>query len=169
MPGRPAKNIDWHIANGNRRHLTNDEIESRSEHEASIRSGVRNFKASEQVMKNMVALNQFKKLKRLFRCIKCIEGMDENIINRYCLLFAEAEALEKLLLTMNDDVDNCEDFNDRLSLYKAISGTQAGLNKSRDMLLKIEDRLLLNPTSRIKNVPPMPKKQGEDPNAELFD
>jgi phage terminase small subunit len=169
MPGRSAKTIDWHVANGNRRHLSRNEMETRQEHEASVKSGVKNYKASEQVMKNMVALNQFKKLKKLFKNIDCIEGLDENIINRYCSITAETDALEKLLAKMNEDVDNCEDYSERISLYKTISGTLAGANKNRDMLLKIEDRLLMNPTARIKNVPPKPKLKGVDPNADLFD
>ncbi len=169
MGGRPGKTIDWHIANGNRRHLSKEEIATRQEHESSVKSGVKNFKAHEYVMKNMVALNMFKKLKKLFKNIDCIEGMDENIINRYCLLVAEADALEKLLITMNDDVDNCEEYSERIQLYKAISGTASTLNKMRDMLLKIEDRLLLNPTARIKNIPKTVKDGGKDPNADLFD
>jgi hypothetical protein len=42
--------------------------------------------------------------------------------------------------------------------------------KSLDALLKLEDRLFLNPVSRIKNVPKTPKEKGKkDPNGELFD
>ncbi len=169
MSGRPAKTIDWHIGNGNRRHLSQRQMDVRREHEAGVKSGVKNYRASENVMKNMVALNMFKKIKKLFRNLDCIEGLDENIINRYCSMTAEADALEKLLIKMNDDVDECEDHQDRVNLYKAISGTVAGLGKTRAMLLSIEDRLLMNPTARIKNVPAKAKKQGVDPNADLFD
>lgn len=169
MGGRPGKTIDWHIANGNRRHLTKSEIADRQEHESSVRSGVKSFKATEYVMKDMVALNMFKKLKKLFKNIDCIEGMDENIINRYCLLCSEANALEKLLVNMNNDVDECEEPSDRLALYKAITGTESNLLRIREMQIKIEDRLLMNPTARIKNVPVRAKKSAGDPNADLFD
>jgi phage terminase small subunit len=166
--GRPGKSIDLHIANGNRRHLSNAEIESRQEHESSIKSGVKNFKATEYVMKNMVAINMFKKLKRLFKNIECIEGLDENIINRYCMLFAEGDIYERLLVNMNNDVDNCDDYTDRLQIYKAIAGVTAGLNKVRDMQLKIEDRLLMNPTARIKNIPKTVKESASDPHRSMF-
>lgn len=163
MAGRPAKPLSLI-----KKHLTKDEINARQEMEKKVKSGVKNFKANEQVMQNPVALAMFKKLKKLYKNIDYIEGLDENIINRYCLLTAEAQALEQLVNNMNDDVNNCEDFEDRIALYKAISGTLSSLNKIRDMLLKIEDRLLLNPTARIKNVPKKEKQQKEDPNESLF-
>lgn len=169
MAGRPAKTIDWHISNGNRRHLTKEEIAQRQEHEESVKSGIKTFKASELVMKDTVALLMFKKLKKLFKNIEIIEGLDENIINRYCLLYSEAEALEKLLVNMNNDVEECDDYSERIQLYKAIAGTTASLKSIRDMMLKIEDRLLMNPTARIKNVPVKSKKKAVDPNADLFD
>lgn len=168
MPGRYAKTIDWHMGNGNKRHLSQKQIEDRKEHESSVRSGVKNYKASENVMRNMVALNMFKKLKKLFKGMDTVEGLDENIINRYCSLIAEADALETLLVKMNEDVDKCDDHKDRVNLYKAISGTISGLGKTRAMLLSIEDRLLMNPIARIKNVPAKAKKQGADPNEDLF-
>ncbi len=167
--GRPAKSVGIHIANGNRRHLSNHEIESRKELEAKVGSGTKIYRPSENVMKNVFALNMFKRMKKLFKNMTMIEGLDENIINRYCSLSAEADALERLLVTMNDDVDNCDDHKDRIQLYKAISGTVAGLNKTRQMLMNIEDRLFMNPTARIKNVPAKTKDQGGDPNADLFD
>lgn len=167
--GRPAKSVKLHLANGNQRHLSNKEIEDRKELETKVGSGTKIYRPSENVMKNFYALNMFKKMKKLFKNMSMIEGLDENIINRYCSMTAEADAMEKLLVKMNDDVDNCEEYTDRLQLYKAISGTVAGLNKTRQMLLSIEDRLLMNPTARIKNVPPKQKDQGSDPNADLFD
>lgn len=163
MAGRPAKPLSLV-----KKHLTKDEISARQELESKTKSGVKTFKASEQVKQDPVALAMFRKLKRLYKNIDYIDGLDENIINRYCLLISEAQALEKLINDMNDDVNNCEEFSDRISLYKTISGALAGLNKTRDMLLKIEDRLLLNPTARIKNVPKKAKEEIFDPNESLF-
>lgn len=169
MAGRPAKPIQLHLVNGNKRHLTKKEITSRQAREQKLKSGVKLYKPNAQVEADPVALAIFKKLKRLYRAIEFVEGLDEMVINRYCLLSSQAIATERLLKDMNSDVDNCEEFSDRIALYKAISGTLSGLNRLRDMLVKLEDRLFLNPTARIKNVPPKESPKKVDPNADLFD
>ena len=162
MAGRPAKPIDLHLVEG-KKHLTKQEISERKKQESSLKSNT-TFRPNEKVKNNPVALKMFKKLKKLYAKIDYVEGLDENIINRYCLLTAESNALESLLTKMNEDVENCEEYTDRISLYKSIAGIERDLNQNRNMLLKIEDRLFLNPTSRVKNVP---KKQEEKPETEF--
>lgn len=162
MAGRPAKPIDLHLVEG-KKHLTKREIAERKKQESSLKSNT-TFRPNEKVKNNPVALKMFKKLKKLYAKIDYVEGLDENIINRYCLLTAESSALETLLTKMNEDVENCEEYTDRISLYKSIAGIERDLNQNRNMLLKIEDRLFLNPTSRVKNVP---KKQEEKPETEF--
>lgn len=169
MAGRPAKPVQLHLVNGNKRHLTKKEIAARQAREQKLKSCVKLYKPNAQVEADPTALAIFKKLKKLYKSIEFVEGLDEMVINRYCLLSSQAIALERLLNSMNKDVDKCEEFSDRVMLYKAISGTLAGLNKLRDMLVKLEDRLFLNPIARIKNVPRPEKPQGADPNADLFD
>lgn len=160
MAGRPAKPIELHLQDG-KKHLTKEEIAARQAQEQSLKSKKKYFKPSKEVMQNPAAIQVFKKLKSLYKDITYVEGMDEYIVNRYCLLSAETEALEKLLIKMNEDVDSCEKFSDRLDLYKAISGIERNLNQNRNMLLKIEDRIFLNPTARIKNVPKKPEGKKE--------
>lgn len=169
MGGRPAKPIDLHLANGNRRHLTKEEIVSRKEQEGKLKSGVKTFKASNQVMQDPAALNMFKKLKKLYKNIEYVEGLDENIINRYCLLCSQEEQTLDYIALLNDELDNAKEFEERLEIYGKIEKANSILSKIRDMLLKLEDRLLLNPTARIKNVPKKEKPKAGDPNADLFD
>ena len=169
MGGRHAKPLQLHLVNGNKRHLTKEEIASRQKQERKLRSGAKSYKPSAQVEADPVALELFKKLKKLYKSIEFVEGLDEMIINRYCLLSSQAEAIERLLVGMNEDVDKCEEIGDRIALYKAISGAMSGLNRLRDMLVKLEDRLFLNPTARIKNVPKRESKKEVDPNTDLFD
>jgi hypothetical protein len=99
----------------------------------------------------------FLKLKKLYEGIEYVEALDENIINRYCILHAEAKALEAMLEKLDQDLDNCG-AEDRIKLYKYAAGISSNVNRIRDMLLKIEDRIFLNPTSRVKNVP-KPKEE----------
>lgn len=151
MAGRPAKPIELHLAEG-KKHLTKSEIAARQEQENKLKSHIK-YRPSDKVMQNPVAIRTFKKLKRLYKDIDYVEGLDEMIINRYCLMTAEIEGQETLLSKMNDDIDECEDPSDRIQLYKTIQQAEITVNRMRDMLLKLEDRLFLNPTARIKNVP----------------
>jgi hypothetical protein len=49
----------------------------------------------------------------------------------------------------------------------AILTIETAINKKMDMLIKMEDRLFLNPLAKIKNVPKKEVKE-EDPNASMF-
>lgn len=158
MAGRPAKPIDLLLMEG-RNHLTKAEIETRQKREQSLRSGT-TFRANEKVRNSPVAMRMFRSLKRLYKDIEYVEGLDEAVINRYCLMTAEIDGLENLVAKMQDDIDECEEASDRVQLYKTIANAEITINRIRDMLLKIEDRLFLNPTSRTKNVP-RPQKEEE--------
>jgi phage terminase small subunit len=158
MPGRPAKPIALHLQEG-KKHLTKAEIEARKTGEAATSSGNKVFRANAKVMANPVALSAFKKLKKLYKDVEYVEALDEAVINRYCLMTAEIDALENLVSRMQDDLDECEEASDRVLLYKTISNAEITINRIRDMLLKIEDRLFLNPTARVKNVPKKPKEK----------
>jgi phage terminase small subunit len=162
MRGRPGKPVNLLMMEG-RKHLTKSEIEARTQQEQGLQSGNKRFKPNEKVMQNETALKTFKQLKKLYKDIDYVEGLDENVINRYCLMTAEVDTLEELLSRMHDDLDECDEAKDRIQLYKTIAGAEITVNRVRDMLLKIEDRLFLNPTSRVKNVPhkEQPKPQSE--------
>lgn len=156
MAGRHAKPIDLHLADG-MKHLTKEEISARQNQENSLRTHTK-FRPNDKVMQNPVAIKTFKKLKKLYKDIDYVDGLDEMVINRYCLMTAEIETLENLLSKMDGDLDKCEEASDRVQLYKTMSNAEITVNRMRDMLLKIEDRMFLNPTSRVKNVPQKPKE-----------
>ena len=159
MAGRPGKPTDLILLEG-KDHRTKAEIEARRKKERGLRSGA-DYRTNEKVKANPEAMKMFRKLKKLYKSIDYVEGLDENIINRYCLLTAEAGEMEKLLERMDNDVDKCEKPSQMVSMYKAISGLEGNLNRARDMLLKMEDRLFLNPTARVKNVPKKPEEKPE--------
>jgi phage terminase small subunit len=161
MAGRPAKPIDLLLMEG-KKHLTKAEIETRKTREQGLRSGT-TFRANEKVRNSPVAMRMFRSLKRLYKDIEYVDGLDEAVINRYCLMTAEIDGLETLVAKMHDDIDECEEAADRVQLYKTIANAEITINRIRDMLLKIEDRLFLNPTSRVKNVP-RPQKEEAAPS-----
>ena len=159
MGGRPGKPIGLHLVSGGK-HLTKQEIADRQKAEAALKSNTA-FHATERVKENPAAMKMFSKLKKLYKNIDYVEGLDENVINRYCLLSAETEALEVLLTKMNQDIEECQKVSERIEIYTTVRGVIGALNRSRDMLIKLEDRLFLNPTSRVKNVPKKEKPKQE--------
>jgi hypothetical protein len=65
-----------------------------------------------------------------------------------------------------------EDFRDAVESVLKVDidlALESAINKKMDMLIKMEDRLFLNPLSKIKNIPKNPPKGSGDPNADLFD
>jgi len=168
MGGRPAKPVQLHLLNGNRRHLTKEEIAARQKQESKLRSGTKTYKPSPQVKADLVAHAMFKKLQKLYKNIDYVEGLDENIINRYCLLHSEYVRLRDMRKEWADRYAFAESSDDKLIIAGQMLELDKRIEKKMDLLLKLEDRLFLNPTARIKNVP---KKdpEPEDPFGAEFD
>lgn len=158
MAGRHAKPLQLHLLNGNKRHLTKEEIAEREEQESKLRSKVKTYKPNPMVKKDAVANAMFKKLKKLYESIEYVEGLDENVINRYCLLHAEYIRLIEMRQELEERYTETE-FEKKIMIADRITDADSQINKKMDLLLKLEDRLFLNPTARIKNVP----KKKEDP------
>jgi hypothetical protein len=103
----------------------------------------------------------------------------------YCKTFSEYQELLKAYQRVSEIRYDCSelqelitDTNDEgkyLYSYKvqkalkdlfsinAIMTIETAINKKMDMLLKMEDRLFLNPLAKVKNVP-QPKKAEEPPS-----
>jgi hypothetical protein len=77
------------------------------------------------------------------------------------MLISQEIHLQKIIDRMSEDIDNCEEFEDRLEVYKAVSNTTTKINQTREMLLKLEDRLFLNPTARVKSIPKTPEEKSK--------
>jgi len=163
---RPAKPVQLHLLNGNKRHLTKEEIAARQKQETKLNSGQKNYKPSPQVENDMVALAMFKKLKKLYRSIEYVEGLDENVINRYCLLHSEYSRMVDMRNDITSQYAQSRDPVERLSLADRILEIDKRVEKKMDLLVKLEDRLFLNPTARIKNVPKQENKKPADPLAD---
>jgi phage terminase small subunit len=143
MAGRGSKPTQLIKLEG-KSHRTKAELDYREKMEKSLYSGF-DFKESPAVKSDPIAHKEFLRLKKLFKNIEYIDGLDEQIINRYCMMVSEVENLQKLY-------SKSEEIETIISLDKQI-------NKKRDMLLKLEDRLFLNPTSRIKSIPKTPEEE----------
>lgn len=136
MAGRPSKPVQLIKLEGNKDRRTKKELEFREKSEKALRTGSK-FKESPAVKSDPIAHKEFLRLKKLYKDIEYVEGLDERMINRYCLLISQ----EQRLVERNDP----DEFQ---MLYK-----------TREMILKLEDRLFLNPTARIKAIPKKPPEE----------
>lgn len=185
--GRNAKPIDLIMADGNKRHLTKAEIEHRKNTE--IRFGNDKLVCPKHIKNDKIAYAKWKELIRLYKDFDFVASGDIGMLGRYCMAYSEyMDLLERRtmvcqLMPKVDDDENeiiedqldagnvhpkriqkmIEKYEYILSIGGIISLDKA-INAKMDALVKMEDRLFLNPLAKIKNVP---KKPPEEEKTEL--
>jgi phage terminase small subunit len=154
--GRNAKPIELHTAAGNPNRLTKAEIDRRKSAEIIIKNHT--FKASLDVMADERALQEFKRLKKLFKEIEFIGSYDEHIINQYCLSVSELDDLLVALNIAREQMKSLvpEDRKEGLRMFMAVD---VEVRMKRQEIIRLSDRLYLNPVARTKNVP---RKKNEE-------
>jgi len=158
MAGRPSKPVGLILMEGNKDHRTKEQLETRKAAEQALYTGF-TFHESKQVRDNPEAHKVFAWLRRLYKKITYIDGLDEQTINRYCLEVANTCGLQHNLQRLNDSLAECADVAEKLKIFELISDTLRAMNKNKELLLKYEDRLFLNPASRIRSIPKSPPKE----------
>lgn len=183
MP-RNAKPIQLLIAEG-KKHLTKEEIEDRKNTE--LRFGDQKLKCPDFVKKDIEAYKKWKEITALYKDFDFVSSGDSGLLSRYCKTFSEYQDLlnsYQRIKEIHYDSDALDEFLDtalegdfgeeeqRLFGYKvkkqlrdmisinALLSIETAINKKMDMLIKMEDRLFLNPLAKIKSIP---KKAKEDP------
>jgi len=187
MAGRPAKPIQLHLQNGNKRRLTKAEIKQRQESE--IKLGGKELLCPAYVKNDTVAFSKWRELKNLFKDIDFISSSDVTLIGRYCKTFSEYQMLLKSYQCVSEIHYDCEELDEFLDsrdeddnvlfAYKvkkqlrdlfsigAILTIETAINKKMDLLIKMEDRLFLNPLAKVRNVPKKEKVE-VDADAAMF-
>ncbi len=174
MAGRPAKPIELHIAGGNARHLTKEEIEDRKNSE--IKFGEQKFICPVYVSSNYQAKRKWNECIALYQDVEFVASGDAGLLARYCVTYSEYLDLIKRRKSIDKISKNCDDVEDYIDdaefNYRirqklldmcstaAVLNLDTAINKKMEMLIKMEDRLFLNPLAKVKNVP---KKQKEEP------
>lgn len=170
--GRNAQPVELLMAKG-KKHLTKAEIEERKNNE--IKVGNNKLTCPSYVKNNAIAYKKWKEVIKIYKDIDFVSSGDIGLLSRYCMTFSEYENLLKIRETMNVlefDYEEMEDTVEILSekftarkinnLIKKINyllstdgllSLETAINKKMDMLIKMEDRLFLNPLSKVKNVP----------------
>lgn len=183
--GRNAKPIDLIMADGNKRHLTKAEIEHRKNTE--IRFGNDKLVCPKHIKNNKNAYAKWKELIRLYKDFNFVASGDIGMLGRYCMAYSEYLDLIERRAIINQLSINIEEHYyieeelkdagvpekriekmiEKYEFILSIGGLIAldkAINAKMDALVKIEDRLFLNPLAKIKNVP---KKPPEEEKTEL--
>ena len=183
--GRNAKPIDLIMADGNKRHLTKAEIEHRKNTE--IRFGNDKLVCPKHIKNNKNAYAKWKELIRLYKDFNFVASGDIGMLGRYCMAYSEYLDLierraiinqlsinieehyyiEKELKDAGVPEKRIEKMREKYEFILSIGGLIAldkAINAKMDALVKMEDRLFLNPLAKIKNVP---KKPPEEEKTEL--
>lgn len=189
-----AKAISLHIANGNPNRLTKAEIKRREESE--IKLGNDKVVCPMYVKTDTVAYKKWRDLiadynKAKKNGIELIKSSDSGILAMYCKTFSEYQVLLKAhqrvseihydCKELDEAIDGENEVGDALFSYKVkkqlrelfsiggILAIETAINKKMDMLIKMEDRLFLNPLAKVKNIPKKPKEEEvDDPMAKLL-
>ena len=183
--GRNAKPIDLIMADGNKRHLTKAEIEHRKNTE--IRFGNDKLVCPKHIRNNKNAYAKWKELIRLYKDFNFVASGDIGMLGRYCMAYSEYLDLIERRAIINQLSINIEEHYyiekelkdegvpekriekmiEKYEFILSIGGLIAldkAINAKMDALVKMEDRLFLNPLAKIKNVP---KKPPEEEKTEL--
>jgi phage terminase small subunit len=183
MGGRHAQPIDILTATG-KKHLTKEEKESRKNSE--IKLGDDKITCPMYVYSDKVARKKWNDLiadynKAKANGIEIIKSSDTGILAMYCKTFSEYQELLNAYQRVGNIHYDCKeldefidetDDDDRYILHNkvrkqlrdlfsinAILVIETAINKKMDMLLKMEDRLFLNPLAKVKNVPQTKKEE----------
>lgn len=174
--GRPSKPVSVIEAEG-KSHRTKAEIEHRKKAEAALMTGV-SLKEWQEVKNNPVAHREFSRVVKLLKVIEKNDDLHASVINRYCLLRAEAYEFEEkreYFYKKMVELDELEDIEpaERLKIQMGLSGNiikmdQQVMNK-RKMMFDIEKENLMTIAGALRSIPKTPSEEEEDENADLFD
>jgi len=187
-----AQPISLVQANG-RKHLTKAEIRDRQEGEIKLgKHELEKLKKPAFITKDKEANKLWNDLIKEYKAsaeqgIDLLSSSDVGVLAMYCKTYSEYERLIRRYqkideIQINENVlseylDSAEDVDGAgyralqyLSQLASLEGAlkiETAINKKMDMLLKLQDRLFLNPLAKVRNVP-KPKKTEKPPSKFKF-
>ena len=167
--GRNAQPIDILQANG-KKHLTKAEIEQRKNNE--IKLGDSKLTCPSYVKSNIAAYKKWKEIIKIYKDIDFVSSGDVGLLARYCMTHSEYLSLCDTRNRLNGIQCDWtsyegmfpEEFQESIERILTINTDlqlESAINKKMDMLIKMEDRLFLNPLAKVKNVPKQVKQEEE--------
>ena len=161
--GRPAKPVEVLQAEG-KSHRTKAELEKRKKEEAAFATGTP-LKEKPETKKNLIAHKEFKRVTKLLTEIGKCDALYENIINRYCMLYAECRNYEEMQDKLRTDIVHLENmYNEGLleflpylekknGITGSINAIDRQLQTKRKMLMDIEKENIMTVASVLRNIP----------------
>ena len=170
MAGRPSKPVAVIKAEG-KSHRTKAELEAREKGEAAFATGVL-LQEKPEVMNNLVAHREFERITELLTIMGKNDALYENIINRYCLIYAECKEFEEKREKFYEDLwqmeeekdqgkfgDNVQSFYKlRNEMQKNIINLDKQVQDKRKMMIAIEKESVMTLAAALRSVPKQEEK-----------
>ena len=174
--GRRAQPVEIIKAKGKSKHLTKKEIEKRKD--AEIKFDTKKLTVPVYVKNDTAAFRKWKELMAMFRDIEFISAPDAGSLARYCKhhseylnLIQDRERIQNIEIDFSEYQMELPEFIqagiERIFKMEQLLKIENLINKKSQLMITLEDRLFLNPVSRLKNVPAK-KKEEIDENASMF-
>jgi phage terminase small subunit len=180
--GRHAKPAALHIAEGNPNRLTKEELANRQKGEVKLgKNELSKLRPPTFIKNDEVAFKHWKQHIKEYKGaseqgVDLLTSSDVGMLALYCKTYSEYERLLKAYQSIDqiafDNIDleqymeESEEFDykvkQQLRKMIAVDGLlriETAINKKMDMLIKMQDRLFLNPLAKVKNVPKPNKEE----------
>jgi phage terminase small subunit len=190
MPGRNAKSIGLHLAEGNPSHLTKEEIAARQEAEVKLgETELKKLRKPSFVTRDKIANKLWNELIKEYQIaakqgVELLTSSDVGMLALYCKTYSEYERLLGAYQRIDRIAENTDALYDyilaqddfaikamtqiaQLASIDGILKIETAINKKMDMLLKMQDRLFLHPLAKVKNVP-KPKQEKKESKMAQF-
>lgn len=176
--GRPSKPYAV-LAQEKKSHRTKAEMDARKKGEAAFATG-ETLKEKPETRQNLTAHKEFLRLKKILMSINKWDAIYENVINRYCLLYAECFEFEgkreqffRDLCSLDEEKEELIDSGMSVSTFyklknqmqKNIIDLDKQIQAKRKMLMDIEKENIMTIASALRNVP----KKEETPTNPLLE
>jgi phage terminase small subunit len=164
---RPTKPIQ--LVKG---HRTKAEKQKREKEEKRLMTGI-SFKESPDVADDPIAHKEFFRLKKLFKKIDKDEGLQENVINRYCKLHSECfyyaqqindkkEDMKTLMQTYSEGgIDPLIYIASKDSILNLILQCDKKIMDKRKMMLDIEKENIMTVAATLRSIQKKPEESKE--------
>ena len=155
-------------------HRTKAELELRKAAEDKLKTGGELIEKSE-TEKNIIAHQEFLRIKELLKVIEKSDALYSSVINRYCIITAECADFEKRIEKLKERLERLEaDYdNEKIqpdfyyskldSLQKSIIGYDRQIMTKRKMLFDIEKENVMTVAAGLRSVPKNPTQTDENP------
>lgn len=173
-PPKPFKVLE----NEKKSHRTKAELALREKEEKKI-SSKNAMKMQPKTRENAVAAKEFRRIKKILESIEKDDALYEAVINRYCIIKAEAEGLEEkreelyqLIHRLDERYDSLEEEEGKADIFLRfvkemnklvanVARLDGSIQAKRKMLLDIEKENVMTVAAGLRNIPK--KVEKDDP------